>query len=86
MTSTTEQKFNSITDKLCDLSTTLYGYQKQGVMWMLNQEARGFGGILADDPGLGKTLQALSLVYSSPDDSSTLIVVPTSIIGQWRNT
>ena len=50
---------------------------------MLQLESNYSGGILADDPGLGKTIQTLSLIISSPKDSTTLIVVPTSILEQW---
>ena len=30
------------------------GYQKQGFLWIKTLKANGFGGILADDMGLGK--------------------------------
>lgn len=56
------------------------------------------GGILADEMGLGKTISALSLVMSCPADASpdikttrpyaantTLIVVPMSLLSQWKN-
>ncbi|KAF3991732.1 hypothetical protein FT663_02605 [Candidozyma haemuli var. vulneris] len=56
------------------------------------------GGILADEMGLGKTISILSLVHSVPYDSSalnfeppryasktTLVVVPMSLLSQWKS-
>lgn len=53
------------------------------------------GGILADEMGLGKTISALSLINSVPYDTktrhynyyaskTTLIVVPMSLLTQWK--
>lgn len=46
------------------------------------------GGILADDMGLGKSFQTLATIVNNPlsEDSmgTTLIVVPLSLIGQWK--
>jgi SNF2 family DNA or RNA helicase len=48
------------------------------------------GGILADDRGLGKPLQALSLIYTRARKASpsarhkpTLIVAPTTVLPVW---
>ena len=61
----------------------LRDYQMSGVKWMRQHEANGNGGILADEPGLGKTIQALALAV--PEESHpTLIVVPKSVVNQWR--
>lgn len=56
------------------------------------------GGILADEMGLGKTILTLALIHSVPyelgsltegyrrfADKSTLIVVPMSLLSQWKN-
>jgi len=66
----------------------LFPYQKDGVKWMLSHELSIDGmlkpvGLLGDDPGLGKTLQTISLIIGNPV-GKTLIVVPVSIIQQWR--
>lgn len=37
-----------------ELDGILRGYQKQGFLWIKTLKANGFGGILADDMGLGK--------------------------------
>ena len=65
----------------CDINLT--DYQIEGVKWLISREFdRNPGGILADDPGLGKTLQMLSLIYINKKEK-TLIVVPKSILTQW---
>lgn len=62
---------------------TLRNYQVAGVSWMFRHESDGHGGILADEPGLGKTLQALALSFLT-SLHPTLIVVPKSVINQWH--
>ena len=81
---TQQARYQLATQKLAQIDKTPYPHQERGIQWMLNLEAHGSGGLLADDPGLGKTLQSLSMVASSPPAMSTLVVVPTSILGQWR--
>ena len=59
-------------------------YQVTGVKWMIEKEikSRFKGGILADDPGLGKTIQTLALLVANKKNK-TLIIVPTAVISQW---
>lgn len=78
--------------------TTLRGelrpYQIQGVSWLLFLRKHGFGSCLADDMGLGKTVQVISYILSMQNDSrfvekplatqATLIVCPTSVLGNWQ--
>lgn len=82
MDSTT--RFDKAAQALENTGRTLHEHQRHGIQWMLQLEERGTGGILADDPGLGKTYQALSLVVTSPPATTTLVVLPTSILGQWQ--
>ena len=57
-------------------------YQKYGIKWLIAKEALGNkGGLLTDEPGLGKTYQSLSIVLAGKGVS--LVVVPASIIQQW---
>lgn len=71
------------------INATLRHYQLDGLSWMDFLRRARLGGILADDMGLGKTLQALSLLQNELDagrlDRPTLVVVPTSLIGNWES-
>ncbi|HVZ32066.1 MAG TPA: SNF2-related protein, partial [Polyangiaceae bacterium] len=69
------------------LRATLRPYQAEGVRWLLGLRARRCGGVLADDMGLGKTLQTialLSITHASTPGRPSLIVVPTSLIQNWK--
>jgi SNF2 family DNA or RNA helicase len=78
------------------LVATLRPYQTEGVRWMQRLSDSNLGGVLADDMGLGKTLQTIAhlcLLHSGdstsrgPSDPSTLpslVVVPTSLVGNWQ--
>ena len=77
-----KQKWTLIKDVFKQHSITLRDYQKKGIKWLIGKEVLGMpGGILADEPGLGKTFQSLSVVLSG--SGITLVVVPASIIPQW---
>ncbi|CRG97136.1 DNA repair protein rhp16, putative [Plasmodium gallinaceum] len=46
-----------------ELKFDLLEYQKEGISWMINQENSNIkGGILADEMGMGKTIQAITLI------------------------
>src|ERR1017187_4175061 len=49
---------------LGDLETVLRPYQKQGVAWLRFLRENGFGGILADEMGFGKTVRTLAFLNS----------------------
>lgn len=63
----------------------LRDYQKVGVRWMADLAQHGFGACLADDMGLGKTIQALSVLRLRRHDGPALVVVPTSLLANWRD-
>jgi SNF2 family DNA or RNA helicase len=73
---------------LPQLQGTLRDYQKRGVAWLHYLEGLGLNGCLADDMGLGKTIQVIArLVQERADQttvSPTLLIVPTSVVGNWR--
>ncbi|CAM9779021.1 unnamed protein product, partial [Phaeothamnion confervicola] len=57
-------------DTPADLTMPLLAYQREGLAWMHRQEHTEYhGGILADEMGMGKTIQTISLALSHrPDD------------------
>ena len=61
-------------------------YQKAGLQWFRDLHALGLGGVLADDMGLGKTVQTLAFLAGLQEEGAlgqSLIVVPTSLAGNW---
>ena len=62
---------------------TLRPYQKLGFSWMSYMEQLGLNPCLADDMGLGKTIQVIALIVNNKQ-SQNLLVVPTSVIGNWE--
>ncbi|MCB1076178.1 MAG: DEAD/DEAH box helicase family protein, partial [Simkania sp.] len=63
-------------------------YQKKGLRWLQDIYTLRLGGILADDMGLGKTLQTLSFLESLRQEGelgNALIVVPTSLVYNWKS-
>jgi SNF2 family DNA or RNA helicase len=75
-----------------DIPETFQGelrpYQVRGASWLAFLERWGLGACLADDMGLGKTAQFLALMlYLIQQDiieHPTLLVCPTSVLGNWE--
>jgi non-specific serine/threonine protein kinase len=74
------------------LHATLRPYQADGLRWLWFAHQLGLGVCLADDMGLGKTIQVISLLLemkfpsgsaSSKQSSPSLLIVPTSLLGNW---
>ncbi len=67
---------------------TLRPYQLRGVSWLAFLERWGLGACLADDMGLGKTAQLIGLILHLKEKETlsapTLIVCPTSVLGNWE--
>ena len=72
------------------LRATLRPYQREGLAWLQFLDGLGLGACLADDMGLGKTLQVLALLHahrrtrSSTAVAASLLIVPASLMGNWR--
>ena len=65
------------------LQATLRDYQIEGVHWLQRLGTTGFGACLADDMGLGKTVQTLAVLIDRAKGGPTLVIAPTSLIGNW---
>jgi SNF2 family DNA or RNA helicase len=66
---------------------TLRDYQGRGFSWLHYLESLGLNPCLADDMGLGKTIQIIALLTNEKQVSgktTTLLVAPTSVIGNWK--
>ena len=78
-------------DASAGLQGTLRPYQRQGVAWLRFVTQLGLGACLADDMGLGKTIQVLALLLclrheaATPQRAPALLVIPASLLGNWRN-
>ncbi|MES2278606.1 MAG: DEAD/DEAH box helicase [Bacteroidota bacterium] len=75
-----------------NFSGSLRPYQQAGYNWFHFLREYHFGGCLADDMGLGKTIQTLALLQKNKEDteaaggkSTSLIIMPTSLIYNWIN-
>ncbi|MEF2966215.1 DEAD/DEAH box helicase [Paenibacillus sp. M1] len=68
------------------LHGTLRPYQERGFQWLAAMRELGFGALLADDMGLGKTVQVITELLDGLEtsDGSSLIVCPTSLLGNWQ--
>lgn len=69
------------------INRTLKSFQLQGLNWMTRQEKTQYGGgLLGDEMGMGKTIQAVSLIMSDyPQKEPTLVVVPPVALMQWSS-
>jgi superfamily II DNA or RNA helicase len=76
-------------DSPAGLGLELRSYQKEGLAWLQFLRQQKLSGILADDMGLGKTAQALAHLLLEKEagrlDRPALIVLPTSLIFNWKN-
>ncbi|WAW14032.1 DEAD/DEAH box helicase [Peptostreptococcus equinus] len=63
----------------------LRNYQVDGVKWLLKLRYMELNGILADDMGLGKSLQTIAYLGSVKRTKPSIIVCPASLIFNWKN-
>jgi SNF2 family DNA or RNA helicase len=63
---------------------TLQPFQAEAVRWLMARERSIGGAILADEPGMGKTIMTIGLMKNSPV-AHTLILAPKSVVPQWAS-
>lgn len=69
-----------------NITRELKPFQLQGVAWMKAMEKTDWaGGLLGDEMGMGKTIQAVSLIMSDwPAKAPSLVLIPPVAIMQWQ--
>jgi DNA repair protein RAD16 len=69
------------------ITRKLKPFQLEGLNWMMEQEKSQWkGGLLGDEMGMGKTIQAVSLImFDHPAEDPTLVVVPPVALMQWQS-
>ncbi len=70
------------------LNAKLRRYQEDGFSWLFNIYNNKLGGILADDMGLGKSIQTITLILEAVkngEERPFLIVAPSSLVFNWVN-
>jgi SNF2 family DNA or RNA helicase len=63
-------------------------YQERGAAWLAFLERWGLGACLADDMGLGKSIEFIAFLLHLQEQDAllnpTLLVCPTSVLGNWE--
>jgi SNF2 family DNA or RNA helicase len=70
------------------LNATLRPYQLQGLNWLNYLDDLNFGGCLADDMGLGKSIQIIAFLLTQRAKVSmnvNLLIVPATLIYNWQS-
>lgn len=85
---TEEERNYKEQQEICPLLTggRLKGYQLKGIKWMISLWQNGLNGILADQMGLGKTVQTIGLLShlkGKKMHGPFLIVGPLSTLSNW---
>lgn len=66
----------------------LKSYQIKGVKWMISLWQNGLNGILADQMGLGKTIQTIAFLAHLKGNGLNgpyLVIAPLSTLSNWLN-
>ena len=65
------------------LNAELRDYQLEGINWMNCLSDWGVGACLADDMGIGKTMQTLAMLIRHAPQGPSLVIAPTSVCANW---
>ncbi|GEQ66775.1 hypothetical protein JCM33374_g438 [Metschnikowia sp. JCM 33374] len=69
-----------------DMNVRLLPFQLEGLNWLIKQEEGEFaGGVLADEMGMGKTIQTIALFMQDLTKRPNLVVGPTVALMQWKH-
>ncbi|MEP4079310.1 SNF2-related protein [Haloferula sp.] len=71
-----------------NLDAQLRPYQEEGYRWLVDRVETLSGALLADEMGLGKTLQTIALIAhlcNTNKGAPVLILMPTSLLGNWQD-
>lgn len=73
-------------DQPAHINRELKPFQLEGVAWMREMETTSWGGgLLGDEMGMGKTIQAVTLIMSDfPNPQPTLVLIPPVALMQWQ--
>lgn len=87
---TEEEKVEKQQAEIVPLMTggMLKSYQMKGVKWMISLWQNGLNGILADQMGLGKTIQTIAFLAHLKGNGlhgPYLIIAPLSTLSNWVN-
>ncbi|XP_054825112.1 ATP-dependent DNA helicase DDM1 [Prosopis cineraria] len=90
MSLTEEERIDKEQKELIPLLTggKLKQYQMKGVKWLISLWQNGLNGILADQMGLGKTIQTIGFLAHLKGkglDGPYLIIAPLSTLSNWMN-
>lgn len=79
----------TVVDQPDGMTIQLLPFQKEGLHWLVEQEKRRYhGGILADEMGMGKTIQTIALFLSDDPETRSgpnLVIAPVVALMQWKN-
>ncbi|TVQ20439.1 MAG: hypothetical protein EA361_00120, partial [Bacteroidetes bacterium] len=72
------------------IRATLRPYQLAGFQWLVANSKLGLGSLIADDMGMGKTIQVISALQYFKDTGlinskrKAIVVAPTSLLSNWQ--
>jgi SWI/SNF-related matrix-associated actin-dependent regulator 1 of chromatin subfamily A len=70
--------------KPAGLDLDFLGYQRAGVAFALDSISKRGGVLIADEQGLGKTIQAIGVINLRQDIKKVLIICPNTLKVNWR--